>query len=36
MRLSVIEPHARYSNLDSRTFECDCGATLVVAVARVE
>jgi hypothetical protein len=36
MRLSVIEPHERYSNLDARTFDCDCGERLVVAVARVE
>ncbi len=36
MRLTSIEPHERYKNLDSRTFECDCGGTLTVAVARID
>ncbi|MEA2877727.1 MAG: hypothetical protein QOF14_2923 [Hyphomicrobiales bacterium] len=36
MRLSIIEPHERYKNLDARTFDCDCGETLTVAIARVE
>ena len=36
MRLTSIEPHERYRNLDNRTFECDCGHTLTVAVARIE
>jgi hypothetical protein len=35
MHLTVIEPHERYKNLDSRTFACDCGETLTVAVARI-
>jgi hypothetical protein len=36
MRLTSIEPHERYTNLDSRTFDCDCGGTLTVAVARID
>jgi hypothetical protein len=35
MRLTAIEPHERYVNLDSRSFECDCGETITVAVARI-
>jgi hypothetical protein len=36
MHLTVIEPHQHYKNLDSRTFGCDCGETLIVAVARID
>jgi hypothetical protein len=35
MRLSSIEPHERYKNLDSRAFDCECGGTITVAVARI-
>ena len=34
MRLTSIEPHARYKNLETRTFDCDCGATASDVVAR--
>ena len=36
MRLTAIEPHERYVNLDSHTFDCDCGETLAVVVARID
>ena len=36
MRLTAIEPHGRYANLENHTFDCGCGETLTVAIARVE
>jgi hypothetical protein len=35
MRLVSIEPHERYTNLDSREFVCDCGANISDTVARI-
>jgi len=34
MRLSVIEPHSRYSVMDTRHFVCDCGNTFSETVPR--
>jgi hypothetical protein len=27
MRLTTIEPHAKFKNLDVRNFACECGET---------
>ena len=34
MRLASVEPHYRYTDLDSRNFVCSCGATTSDSVAR--
>jgi hypothetical protein len=34
MRLTSLEPHERYINLDARNFVCACGATTSDLVAR--
>jgi hypothetical protein len=33
MRLTLIEPHEHFSNLDNRQFVCTCGATAEYVVA---
>jgi hypothetical protein len=34
MRLEVVVPHARYSNLDQCEFKCECGTVLDALMAR--
>jgi hypothetical protein len=34
MRLTSIEPHDRFANLDNRRFACDCGATARYVILR--
>jgi C4-type Zn-finger protein len=35
LRLTTIEPHDRYQNLDVRNFACDCGFTTSDVMARL-
>lgn len=34
MRLTSIEPHGRFQNLDVRNFACECGETESDVIAR--
>ncbi len=34
MRLTSVEPHDRFTNLDVRHFACDCGGTVSDIVQR--
>jgi hypothetical protein len=34
LRLTTIEPHERYTNLDVRNFACECGFTTSDTVMR--
>jgi len=34
MRFATVEPHMRFSNLDVRSFVCDCGETASDVVVR--
>jgi hypothetical protein len=36
MRFTSLEPHERFTNIDTRNFVCDCGATTSDVVARME
>src|SRR5215210_201409 len=36
MRVTTIEPHMRFRNLDIRSFQCACGMTTSDVVARAE
>jgi hypothetical protein len=35
MRLTSVEPHQKYTNLDVREFACDCGETAGDIVERL-
>jgi hypothetical protein len=34
MRLTSVEPHGRFQNLDVRNFACECGETNSDVIAR--
>ena len=36
MTLVLIEPHAKYKNLDVQHFRCECGAAYTYQVPRSE
>ena len=35
MRLTLIEPHEKFTNLDAHTYECVCGWKMIASVARI-